>query len=66
MPPSARAIGRDVEGRHNRARDVGAAEGVGTDRHERGRIRELQARDFGDVEDAKPDMPDLGRDHACP
>ena len=51
-------VGRDVEGRLNRARDAGVAEGFGTDRHERGRIRQVQAREFGLEEGVLPDLLD--------
>eukprot|EP00964_Phaeocystis_antarctica_P092626 scaffold59608_cov57-Phaeocystis_antarctica.AAC.4 len=50
--------GRDVEGRLNRGRDAGVAEGFGIDRHERGRIRHVQAREFGLEEGLLPDRLD--------
>ena len=55
-----RVVGRDVEGRHNRGRDVGAEKGINPDRLERGRLREVQAREFGvDVEGVVPDRSSL-------
>eukprot|EP00964_Phaeocystis_antarctica_P004770 scaffold2588_cov51-Phaeocystis_antarctica.AAC.2 len=55
--------GRDIEGRPNPADDVRELEGVVPDRHERGRLREVQAREFGVCEGGIPDRLDLGRDH---
>eukprot|EP00964_Phaeocystis_antarctica_P055029 scaffold32357_cov53-Phaeocystis_antarctica.AAC.3 len=44
--------------RLNRVRDAGVAEGFGTDLLERGRIRQVQAREFGLEEGVLPDLLD--------
>eukprot|EP00964_Phaeocystis_antarctica_P141544 scaffold106602_cov51-Phaeocystis_antarctica.AAC.2 len=49
---------RGVEGRLNRVRDAGVVEGFGTDRLERGHIRQIQAREFGLKEGVLPDLLD--------